>query len=89
MWPTLWFVELRILFYQQHSRNFKNIVLFEEGSTVARLMVYSDRTYVGTGPEWVTVFYVKPSHCNLCGNLNGSYTLHCISAGPGPGPGPT
>ena len=56
-------------------------------------MAYSDRTYVGTGPgpgpEWVTVFYVRPSHYNLCGNLNGSYTLHCISPGPGPGPGPT
>ena len=38
-------------------------------------MVYSDITYVGMGPgsgsEWVTVCYVKPSHCNLCGNLNG------------------
>ena len=53
-------------------------------------MAYSDRTYVGTGPaagpEWVAVFYVRPSHCNLCGNLNGYYTLHCISPGPGPGP---
>ena len=41
------------------------------------LMAYSDRTYVGTGPgpEWVTVYYVKPSHCNLYGNLNRSYTL--------------
>ena len=42
-------------------------------------MAYSDRTYVGTGPgpgpEWVTVYYVKSSHCDLCGNLNGSYTL--------------
>ena len=38
-------------------------------------MAYSDRTYVGPGPEWVTVFYVKPLHCNLCGNLNGSHTL--------------
>ena len=39
-------------------------------------MAYSDRTYVGTGsglgPEGVTVYYVKLSHCNLCGNLNGS-----------------
>ena len=47
--------------------------------THAGLVAYSDRTYVGTGPgpgpEWVTVFYVKPSHCNLKGNLNGSYTL--------------
>ena len=34
-------------------------------------MAYSDRTYVGPGPgpEWVSVYYVKPSHCNLCGNL--------------------
>ena len=59
---------------------------------MVRLMAYSDRTYVGTGPgpgpEWVTVFYVRPSHYNLCGNLNGSHTLHCISPGPGPGPGP-
>ena len=43
------------------------------------LMAYSDRTYVGTGlgpgPEWVNVYYVKLSHCNLCGNLNWSYTL--------------
>ena len=43
------------------------------------VMARSDRTYMGTGlgpgPEWVTVYYVKPSHCNLCGNLNGSYTL--------------
>ena len=41
------------------------------------LMAHSDRTYVGPGlgPEWVTVYYVKPSHCNLCENLNGSYTL--------------
>ena len=43
------------------------------------LMAYSDSTYVGAGPgpgpEWVTIFYVKPSHCNLCGNLNRSYTL--------------
>ena len=43
------------------------------------LMAYSDRTYVGTGPgpgpEWVTVYYVKPSYCNLCGKLNRSYTL--------------
>ena len=35
--------------------------------------------YVGTGPEpgpeWVTVYYFKPSHCNLCGNLNGSCIL--------------
>ena len=42
-------------------------------------MAYSDRTHVGTGPgpepEWVIVYYVKPSDCNLCGNLNGSYTL--------------
>ena len=42
-------------------------------------MAYSDKTYVGMGPgpgpEWVTVYYVKPSHCNFCGNLNGSYTL--------------
>ena len=42
-------------------------------------MAYSDRTYVGPGPRlgsgWVTVYYVKPSHCNLCGNLNVSYTL--------------
>ena len=44
-------------------------------------MAYSDRTHMGTGqgpgpgPEWVTVYYVKLSHCNLCGNLNGSYTL--------------
>ena len=42
-------------------------------------MAYSDRTYVGTGlgpgPKWVTVYCVKPSHCNFCGNLNGSYTL--------------
>ena len=42
-------------------------------------MAYSDRTYVGTGPRlgpgWVTVYYVKPLHCNLCGNLNVSYTL--------------
>ena len=39
------------------------------------LITHSDRTYVGTGPgpEWVTVYYVKPSHCNLCGNLNGVY----------------
>ena len=29
----------------------------------------------GPGPEWVNVYYVKLSHCNLCGNLNGSYTL--------------
>ena len=29
----------------------------------------------GLGPEWVTVCYVKHSHCNFCGNLNGSYTL--------------
>ena len=40
-------------------------------------MAYSDRTYVGTGlgpgPEWITVYYVKPLHCNLCGNLNRSY----------------
>ena len=38
------------------------------------LMAHSDRAYVGTGPEpgleWVTLYYVKPSHCNLCGNLN-------------------
>ena len=43
------------------------------------LMVHSDRTYVGTGPglgpEWATEYYVKPSHRNLYGNLNGSYTL--------------
>ena len=43
------------------------------------LMAYSDRTYVGTGPglgpEWIIVYYVKPSHCNLCGNLNRSHTL--------------
>ena len=41
------------------------------------LMAYSDRTYVGTGPgpEWITVYYVKPSHCNLCENLYRSYTL--------------
>ena len=47
-------------------------------------MAYSDRTYVGTGPEWVTVYYVKPSHCNLCGKLNGSILWHCISPGPIP-----
>ena len=42
-------------------------------------------TYVGTGPgpEWITVFYVKPSHCNLCGNLNGSYTLALYQSRPG------
>ena len=43
------------------------------------LIAYSDRTYVGMGPgpvaECVTVYYVKPSRCNLCWNLNGSYTL--------------
>ena len=42
-------------------------------------MAYSDRTYVGTEPgpglEWVTVYCVKLSHCNLCRNLNRSYTL--------------
>ena len=42
-------------------------------------MAHSDRTYVGMGsglgPEWVAVYCVKPSHCNLCGILNGSYTL--------------
>ena len=37
------------------------------------LISHLDRIYVGAGPglEWVTVNYVKPSHCNLCG----SYTL--------------
>ena len=46
-------------------------------SNYKNIMANSDRTYVGTGPgpEWVTVYYVKPSHCNLCGNLNGPYTL--------------
>ena len=29
----------------------------------------------GTGTRMVTVYYVKPSHCNLYGNLNRSYTL--------------
>ena len=29
----------------------------------------------GTGKEWVTVYYAEPSHCILCGNLNGTYTL--------------
>ena len=56
--------------------------------SVSVLMAYPDRTYVEKepGPEWVTVCYVKPSHCNLCGNLNGSYTLVALYR-PGPGPG--
>ena len=45
-------------------------------------MAYSDRTYVGLGPEWVTAYYVKPSHCNLCGNLKGPILSHCMSPGP-------
>ena len=51
---------------------------------VRAAMAYSDRIYVGLEPEWVTVYYVKSSHCNLCRNLHGSYTLHCISPGPSP-----
>ena len=41
------------------------------------LVAHWGRTCVGTGPgpEWVTVYYVKPSHWNLCGNLNGSNIL--------------
>ena len=35
------------------------------------IIAYPERNYVGTGPgpEWVTVYYVKPSHCNLRGNF--------------------
>ena len=57
-------------------------ILLEKNKISIRKMTlvsYSDRTYVGIrpgpGPEWVTVYYVKPSHCNLCGKLNMSYTL--------------
>ena len=49
-------------------------------------MAHSDRTYVGPGPEWVTVYYVKPSHCNFCGNLTGPILWHSISPGPRPVP---
>ena len=63
----------------------------EKHSLFVTIMAYSDRTYVwtGPGPEWVTVFYVKPSHCNLCGNLNMSYTLALYQSWHRPGPGAT
>ena len=52
-------------------------------------MAYSDRTYVGLGPgpEWVTVYYVELSHCNSCGNLNGSCMVYSHWLGPEPEPG--
>ena len=62
----------------QHSRS-RSVVPLLTSHYLCGVMAHSDRTYVGTGtgpgPEWVTVYYVKPSHCNLSGQLNGSYTL--------------
>ena len=48
------------------------------------LMAYSDRTYVGTGPgpEWVTVYYVKPSRSTYVRTYTGPILWHCISPGP-------
>ena len=43
--------------------------------TVISIMAHSDRALMGSGPEWVTVYYVEPSYCNLCGNLNGTVNL--------------
>ena len=42
--------------------------------------------WTGTGEEWVTVCYAEPSHCILCGNLNGTYTLALYQSCTGPSP---
>ena len=68
-----------------HRKFFQSFVFYFEA--VVAIMAHSDRTYVGKGPgpEWVTVYYVKPSHCKIMWDLKtGPILWHCISPGPGP-----
>ena len=52
-----------------HRKFFQSFVFYFEA--VVAIMAHSDRTYVGKGPgpEWVTVYYVKPSHCKIMWDL--------------------